>query len=575
MFLSVRRQQLAVQEMEQTQLKAPLTMVKEKINAHKRHWGGGWCCWDMMQPELEECNGDLAEIGWEKANSRKLHQSLISASNGGDKISVSTCNNKPGQLCSLAEQCGQTCVSLNSTSNLIISGGTDCAVNTWNLKTNKLQKSYKGHKDFVTCLTNDSDDHWILSGSRSGEIVLHSMHADEAAAKLCCRDQQPLRDLQISCLQASQLGSVGDDGTVVLWDLNSLRMQHSFKGIHKAPARALCFSPVIESLLVTVGLDKRISTIDTRSKSILCSIRAGSPLTAVELLADGTTLLIGSSQGRVSLYDFRKMEFPVKSSKAHSSATPWPTSWSRVKGEVHNVSAANDASNKNVTSDQNDSYSLQVSNCTTSQPPTKVMFIATNSFGEIFSPIRLDMNHTNISIADGFSLTPACQALNCSPLSESGRNIGDLSTIAARPAIKTSGLFIKVSCLAAQKCDKAQNQHCCNSELELIEKEINPKTVAKPLSHPSIRPSKEGEEEPTVPLLVVWLLENLLKDALEEFSEERHREIVQLQLAMIQEFQNQQIPVSDVILKHLIVREELIKEFMTLKEENQKLNIFR
>lgn len=44
------------------------------------------------------------------------------------------------------EECGQTCVSLNSTSNLIISGGTDCAVNTWNVKTNKLQKSYKVSK---------------------------------------------------------------------------------------------------------------------------------------------------------------------------------------------------------------------------------------------------------------------------------------------------------------------------------------------------------------------------------------------------------------------------------------------
>lgn len=53
---------------------------------------------------------------------------------------------------------------------------------------------------------------------------------------------------------------------------------------------------------------------------ILHSTRAGSPLTAVELLADGTTLMIGSSQGKVSLYDFRNMEFPVKSSKVHSSA---------------------------------------------------------------------------------------------------------------------------------------------------------------------------------------------------------------------------------------------------------------
>lgn len=50
-----------------------------------------------------------------------------------------------------------------------------------------------------------------------------------------------------------------------------------------------------------------------------------------------------------------------------------------------------------------------------------------------------------------------------------------------------------------------------------IEKETNPKTVAKPLSHPSIRPSKEGEDKPAVPLLVKRLLENLLKGVLEKF----------------------------------------------------------
>ncbi|XP_051873612.1 protein NEDD1-like [Pristis pectinata] len=412
----------------------------------------------------------------------------------------------------------------------------------WDLKTSKLQKSYEGHKDIVTCLTNDCDDQWILSGSRSGEIVLHSMHTDEAAMKLCCQSQQPLRDLQVSSLQKSLLGSVGNDGTVVLWDLNSLQLQHSFKSVHKAPATALCFSPVIESLIVTVGLDKRISAIDTRCKLILHSIRAESPLTAVELLPDGTTLMIGSSQGKVSLYDFRNMEFPVKSSKAHRSAVrciklqtmkgklqkqaAWPTAWNNRKEEAYSVSVATDVSSKSVTSDPRDSYSLQVSSFTASKPSQyrKVMFLATNSFGEIFSPIRSDVSYTNISTIDEFSWTSACHALSCSPLPESESNImtlGDHSTLAVRPATETLELFREATCLTAKKFDQAQNLHYCTSAQELIEQETNSRTVAKPLSHTSTL-LEEGKEEHTTPLVIVRLLENILKDALEEFRFVNH-----------------------------------------------------
>ncbi|XP_038666639.1 protein NEDD1-like isoform X2 [Scyliorhinus canicula] len=503
---------------------------------------------------------EVSSLCWSPNN-----QFLLSAASGGDRISVSICKTKPVHLWSIAEQRGQICVSLNSTRNMVLSGGTDCTVNMWDLKTRNLHKSYKGHKGIVTCLTNDWDDHCVLSGSLSGEIILHDMLNDEVPPTYCCRNHQPLRDLKISCFQRSLLGSVGDDGTLALWDLNTLQLQHSFDYVHKAPAKALCFSPVIEPLIVTVGLDKHISAFDVRSKSILYNIRADSPLTAIELLPDGTTLVIGCSQGKVSLYDLRNMEFPVKSSKAHSSAVrciklqtvrgkfqvAWPTAWSNVKGGGFNISTI-DTSNEDVSTFPSDSSTLQVSTITPNKPPQfrKVIFLARNSFGDIFSPIRSDITATELSLTPPNSCTS-----NCFPLTQS---VGNLS--------KISELF------SEDACDQVQNLHNCNSKQEMIEQKPYPKTLANTLSNPSIQPGKEGTRQ-AVSVAKTQLLQNMVKDALEEFSDAHHKEVVGLQLAMIHEFHIQQIAIREAVLKHL-VGEELLKEFVTLKEENKRLKEF-
>ncbi|XP_048462516.1 protein NEDD1-like isoform X2 [Rhincodon typus] len=449
---------------------------------------------------------EVSSLCWSSNN-----QFLVSAASGGDRISVSICKTKPVHLWSIAEQRGQTCVSLNSTMNLILSGGMDSAVNIWDLKTKKLHKSYKGHKAAVTCLTTDWDDQCILSGSLSGDIILHSMLTDEAPTRFYCHSQQPLRDLKISCFQRSLLGSIGDDGSLRIWDINSLQMQHSFDHVHKAPAAALCFSPVIEPLIITVGLDKQISAFDVRSKSVLYSIRADCPLTALELLPDGTALLIGSSWGKVNLYDLRNMEFPVKSSKAHNSAVrciklravrgkfqaAWPTVWNEVKGGVSSATTT-DNTNNVVSTLPSDPSSLQVNAITVTKPSPqfrKAIFLARNSFGEVFSPIR-----------------------------------------------------------SGQK--------------------LNHKTLADMLNTPPGQAGEGGTKEWTISLPKTQLLPNLLKDALEKFSEEHHKEVVGLQLAMIHEFHIQQHAIDEAVLKHLKVSEELLGEYVILKEENERLKVF-
>ncbi|NXV09792.1 NEDD1 protein, partial [Cettia cetti] len=242
---------------------------------------------------------------------------LATASAAGDKIVVSSCKSKPVPLFEIAEGAKQTCVSLNSSSSCLVSGGLDNTVNIWDLKSRKIYCSLKEHKDEVTCVAYNWNDGYVVSGSLSGEIILHSVTTNLSSSPFGYGSRQPIRHLKYSSFKKSLLGTVSDSGNVTLWDVNSQNPYHNFENIHKAPASEICFSPVNKLLLVTVGLDKRIILYDTLSKKLLTTIVADFPLTTVDFMPDGTTLAIGCSRGKICQYDLRQLTSPVKAVTAH------------------------------------------------------------------------------------------------------------------------------------------------------------------------------------------------------------------------------------------------------------------
>ncbi|KAF7248700.1 Protein NEDD1 [Varanus komodoensis] len=245
---------------------------------------------------------------------------LVTASALGDKIVISNCKGKPVPLFELAEGAKQTCINLSSNSMYIASGGTDSTVNIWDLKYRKLHRSLKDHKDEITCVSFNWNDCYVASGSMSGEIILHSLATNLSSTPFGHGSTQPIRHLKYSPFRKALLGSVSDSGTVTLWDVNSQTPYHNFENAHKAPAYEICFSPISELLLVTIGLDKKIILYDTSSKRQLRTLVAESPLTAVEFMPEGTSLVIGSSRGKIYHYDLRKLTAPVKSVSAHKTS---------------------------------------------------------------------------------------------------------------------------------------------------------------------------------------------------------------------------------------------------------------
>uniref|UniRef100_A0A8C4QKT8 NEDD1 gamma-tubulin ring complex targeting factor n=1 Tax=Eptatretus burgeri TaxID=7764 RepID=A0A8C4QKT8_EPTBU len=245
---------------------------------------------------------------------------LASAAESGNKIVLSSFEPAAVTLVELAEQKGQTCVATNLSGSCIVSGGKDAAINIWDCKSKKLQKSFDDHKDAVTCVSYNENDSYVASGSLRGEILLHNTITNQSSAPLSYPKCQAVRDLQYSRFKKAIFGSVSDDGCMTLWDANARRPLRVFESAHRAPASALRFSPCNPLLVVSVGLDKRVTCYDAASKSLLQSKETDSPLTSLEIMPDGATLAVGSSRGRLILYDMRMMASPIKVASAHKTS---------------------------------------------------------------------------------------------------------------------------------------------------------------------------------------------------------------------------------------------------------------
>nr|XP_046249086.1 protein NEDD1 isoform X2 [Scatophagus argus] len=277
--------------------------------------------WDAVSmAPLEQFNPHsishpVAQACWSSNN-----QYLVSASSSGDKLVVSSLKSTPVPVVELAEGKKQTRVCLSSSSQFLVSGGLDHCVHIWDLKTKRLHRSLKDHKEEVTCVSFNANDSYIASGSTSGDLVLHSLTTNLSSKAFGHGSNQPIHELRLSSLKRSLLGSVSDSGTVVLWDSNTQKEIHVFDSAHKAPGSGLAFSPASELLVVSVGLDKKIVCYDTASKIVLRSIRVDSPLTSVDFTLDGTGLVVGSTQGKIYQYDLRNSSSPTRITVAHKTS---------------------------------------------------------------------------------------------------------------------------------------------------------------------------------------------------------------------------------------------------------------
>ncbi|XWS74913.1 hypothetical protein CRYUN_Cryun01aG0039200 [Craigia yunnanensis] len=131
----------------------------------------------------------------------------------------------------------------NKGSRYICSGGSGQVVRIWDLQRKRCIIWLRDHTSTVTGVMYNCKDEHLASISLSGDLILHNLASGVRAAELKDTNEQVLRVLDHSQISQHVLVTVGDDGSIHLWDTTGRSPKDSRFKQHSASTSGISFSP--------------------------------------------------------------------------------------------------------------------------------------------------------------------------------------------------------------------------------------------------------------------------------------------------------------------------------------------
>ncbi|CAO3565142.1 unnamed protein product [Mortierella alpina] len=165
----------------------------------------------------------------------------------------------------------------------------------------------------INALAINADDTLLAMGQNNGSLEVVN-RTSGSGAKLDTPVPLVMSRIEYSVFNRSVLGGVGNDGILRLWDTGSTgatAVYHSFAATHDLSISGMAFSPFNRYLICTTGLDRRYALYDVEKKNVVKSTVTDYALTSVSFKNDGISMVFGTDQGKVLLYDLRSTSRPI------------------------------------------------------------------------------------------------------------------------------------------------------------------------------------------------------------------------------------------------------------------------
>jgi len=214
-----------------------------------------------------------------------------------------------------------TSISFSKEGTLLGVGTNDCEVQIWDVSTQKLLRTMRGHGSRVGSLDwNGAHPHLLSSASRDTVIVNHDVRERVDCVARLENHTQEVCGLKWSC-DGSTLASGGNDNLLNIWDLN--RNEPLFtSNRHQAAVKALAWCPFQSNLLASGGVtaDRTIKFWNTSSGACINSVDTKSQVCSIVWSTHYKELLSsqGFSQNQLLVWKYPTMN-KVAELKGHTA----------------------------------------------------------------------------------------------------------------------------------------------------------------------------------------------------------------------------------------------------------------
>ena len=190
-------------------------------------------------------------------------------------------------------------IAFSPNNPLLAGASTDSTIPLWNLNTNILQSTLRGHTSDVLSVAFDPNGALLASGSTDGTVRLWNPITETLQATLHGHTSNVLN--VVFSPDGSLLASAGADGTVRLWDLNTETLKATLEA-HMDSVLSVAFSPD-GSLLASASDDGLVGLWDTHTEILQATLGHESPVLSVAFSPDSDLLATGSTDGTARLWD--------------------------------------------------------------------------------------------------------------------------------------------------------------------------------------------------------------------------------------------------------------------------------
>lgn len=199
-------------------------------------------------------------------------------------------------------------VAYNPLGGFALSAGGDGRVRVWDVDTGATLATLADPQvRSVSALAIRADGQQALAGSDNGVITIWDLTTFTLAGRMAERHSAPVNALAYSPTtgdSSPQIAlSVANDGTMILWDVDSGAVTRRLRG-HTGPVTDAAFHPQDGRIIASVSRgDRRLIFWDASTGQSIQELTLVNPLQSLAFNPTGTLIAVGQSSGQIDLWN--------------------------------------------------------------------------------------------------------------------------------------------------------------------------------------------------------------------------------------------------------------------------------